>query len=88
MPKGQVYVDSFGPHSGTVSYHVGSQRQFLFCPSYQRFFRKLINVADITIWSSMRVATAKFVYDLLFKDLRKIWTFIVRVMVIKGILII
>ena len=86
--KGQVYVDSFGPHSYAISYHVGLQRQFLFCPPYQRFLRKLIKVADVTIWSSMRVATANFVYDLLFKDLCKIWTFIIRVMVFKGILII
>ena len=37
--------------------------------SCQRFLRELGNVANITIWSSMVVATAKFVCDLLFKNL-------------------
>jgi hypothetical protein len=37
--------------------------------SCKRFLRELGNVADITIWSSMRVATVKSVCDLLSKDL-------------------
>jgi hypothetical protein len=67
IPKGHAYVDGSRPHSGIVSYLVGSKAIFI-CPSYQRF-QELGNVTDTTIWSFVRVATAKFVSDLLFKDL-------------------
>jgi hypothetical protein len=55
-------------HSGNIWYLVG-QKTVYVRPSCQRFLRELGNVAGITIWSSMRVATVKFVCDLLFKDL-------------------
>jgi hypothetical protein len=38
-------------------------------PSCKRFLTELGNVADITIWSSMRVSTVKSICDLLFEDL-------------------
>jgi hypothetical protein len=55
-------------HSGTVSFLVGPKIVYV-CPSCKRFLIELGNVADITIWSSMRVSTIKSVYDLLFEDL-------------------
>ena len=47
---------------------VGSKGVFVH-PSYKRFLRELGNVANITIWSFIRVATVKSICDLLFKDL-------------------
>ena len=61
-------MDSSRLHFGTFPYFV-SPKVVLFYPFCQRFLRELGNVADITIWSSMRVAIAKFVCDLIFKDL-------------------
>jgi hypothetical protein len=52
---------------GNVSYLVRPKAIFVR-PYCQRFLRELGNVADITIWSSMRIATAKSTCDL-FKDL-------------------
>jgi hypothetical protein len=61
-------VDVCGIHSGTVPFLVGPKAVYIR-PSCKRFLTKLANVADITIWSSMRVSTVKFVCDLLFEDL-------------------
>jgi hypothetical protein len=56
-----------------LSHSLLAQRQFIFAPpvkgSCKRFLTELGNVADITIWSSMRVSTIKSVCDLLFEDL-------------------
>jgi hypothetical protein len=68
MPSGTTYVVSDLSHSNNVLYLVGKNAVF-FCTSCRRFLRELGNVADITIWSPMRVATVKSVCDLLFKDL-------------------
>jgi hypothetical protein len=48
MSKGQAYMDGSRPHSSTISYLIGTKAVFIHS-SYQRFFRKLGNVADITI---------------------------------------
>ena len=56
------------PHSGTVPFLAGPKAVYIR-PSCQRFLTELGNVADITIWSSMRVSTVKSVCDLLFKGL-------------------
>ena len=37
--------------------------------SYKRFLIEFGNVADITIWNSMRVSTIKSVCDLMFEGL-------------------
>jgi hypothetical protein len=68
MPRGQTYVVGKKPHSGTVPFLVGPKAVYIrpFC---KRFLTELGNVADITIWSSMRVSTVKSVCDLLFEDL-------------------
>jgi hypothetical protein len=65
MQKGQAYVDSLGIHSSIDPSPIVPKAIFVrpFC---QRFFKELGNVVDITIWSSMRVATAKFVCNLVF----------------------
>jgi hypothetical protein len=68
MPKDQVYMDGSRPHSSTISYLVGTKVVYVRS-FYERFFRELGNVADITIWSSMKVAIVKSVCDFLFKDL-------------------
>jgi hypothetical protein len=52
----QVYMDL-----------TGSKTVFI-CPSCQRFLRELSNVADITIWISMRVTTTKSICDLFLKN--------------------
>jgi hypothetical protein len=68
MPRAQAYVDGSRPHSNTVPYLVGPKTIFI-CMSWQRFFRELGNVANITKWSSMRVTTAKSLCDIFFKNL-------------------
>jgi hypothetical protein len=68
MPTGQAYVDGSRPHFDIVPYLVGPKAIFV-CLSCQRFLRELSNLADITIWNSMRVATAKAICDLFFMDL-------------------
>ena len=68
MLSGTAYVVSDLPHSNNVLHLVGKKIVFV-CLSCQRFLRELGNVASITIWSSMRVAIVKFVYNFLFKDL-------------------
>jgi hypothetical protein len=68
MPSGTSYVVGNLPHSTNVPYLVGKKAVYVG-PSYRRFLRELGNVADITIWNSMRVATVKSVCDFLFKDL-------------------
>jgi hypothetical protein len=67
IPRGQVYVDGSRPHSASVPYLIGSKAVYIRL-SCERFFRELGNVANITIWSSMRVTTAKSICDLLFKN--------------------
>jgi hypothetical protein len=67
MPRGQVYVDGSRPYSASVPYLVGSKVVYIR-PSCERFLRELGNVADITIWSSMRVTTTRSVCGLLFKN--------------------
>jgi hypothetical protein len=56
------------PHSGTIPYLVGPKAIYVHS-SCKRFLRKFGNVADITIWSSMRVSTIKSICGLLFEDL-------------------
>jgi hypothetical protein len=56
------------PHFGTIPFLVGPEVVYV-CPSCKRFLIEIGNVADITIWSSMRVSTIKSVCDLLFEDL-------------------
>jgi hypothetical protein len=68
MPRDQAYVVGNKPHSGTVPFLAGPKAVYIR-PSCQRFLTELGNVADITIWSSMRVATVKSVCDLLFQGL-------------------
>jgi hypothetical protein len=68
MPRGRTYVVGDLPHSSNVWHLVGKKVVFVQL-SCRRFFRELGNVADITIWSSMVVAIAKSVCDLLFKNL-------------------
>jgi hypothetical protein len=61
-------VVSKKPHSGTVPFLVGLKAVYIR-PSCKRFLTELGNVADITIWSSMRISTVKSFCDLLFEDL-------------------
>jgi hypothetical protein len=68
MPKEKAYVDGSRPHSNIIPCLAGPKAIFV-CPSYQRFLRKLDNVANITIKSSMRIATTKSKCNFLFKDL-------------------
>jgi hypothetical protein len=68
LPRGQTYIVGKKPHSDTVPFLVGPKAVYIR-PSCKRFFTELGNVADITIWSSMRVSTVKFVCDLQFEDL-------------------
>ena len=63
-----MYVVGKKPHSSTVPFLVGP-KAICIHPSCKRFLTELGNVADITIWSSMRVSTVKFVCDLLFENL-------------------
>jgi hypothetical protein len=56
------------PHSSTVPFLVGPKAVYI-CPSCKRFLTELGNVADITIWSSMRVSTVKSVCNLLLEGL-------------------
>ena len=58
LPRGQMYVVGKKPHFGTVPFLVGPKTVYV-CPSYKRFLTELGNVANITIWSSMRVSTVK-----------------------------
>ena len=67
MPQGQAYVVSKKPHSGIVPFLVGPKAVYIR-PSCNKFLIELGNVADITIWSSMRVSTVKSVC-VLFEDL-------------------
>jgi hypothetical protein len=62
MPKGQTSVNGLELHSSINPSIVGPKAIF-FCPSCVRFFRELGNVVDISIWSSMRFATTKFICD-------------------------
>jgi hypothetical protein len=68
LPRGQTYVVGKKPHSSTIPFLVGPKVVYV-CPSCKRFLIKLGNMVYITIWSSMRVSTVKFVCDLLFEDL-------------------
>jgi hypothetical protein len=68
MPRGQTYVVGKKPHSGTIPFLVGPKAVYIR-PSCKRFLTELGNVADITIWSSMRVSTVKSICDFLFEDL-------------------
>jgi hypothetical protein len=68
LSRRQTYVVGKNPHSGTVPFLVGPKTVYI-CLSCKRFFTELGNVADITIWSSMRVSIVKSVCDLLFEDL-------------------
>jgi hypothetical protein len=68
LPRGQMYVVDKKPHSSTVPFLVGPKAVYIR-PSCKRFLRELGNVADITIWSSMRVSTIKSVCNLLFEGL-------------------
>jgi hypothetical protein len=63
----QVYMDGSRPNFNIVPYLTGSKTVFI-CPSCQRFLRELSNVADITIWISMRVTTTKSICDLFLKN--------------------
>jgi hypothetical protein len=56
------------PHSSTIPFLVGPKAVYIR-PSCKRFLTELGNVADITIWSSMRVSTVKSVCNLLFEGL-------------------
>jgi hypothetical protein len=56
------------PHSSTVPFLVGPKAVYIR-PSCKRFLTELGNVANITIWSSMRVSTVKSVCNLLFEGL-------------------
>ena len=56
------------PHFDIVPYLVGPKAGYVRL-SCGRFLRKLGNVADITIWSSMRVSTVKSFCDILYEDL-------------------
>jgi hypothetical protein len=68
MPSGTRYVVGNMPHSSNVPHLVAKKAVFV-CPSCRRFLRELGNVANITIWSSMVLATAKSVCNLFFKGL-------------------
>ena len=68
MPKDQAYMDGSRPHSSTISYLVGTKVVYVRS-FYERLFRELGNVVDITIWNSMKVATIKSICEFLFKDL-------------------
>ena len=68
MPRKTTYVVNSMLHSSSILHLVG-QKAIYVCSSCGSFFREFGNVADISIWSSMRVATVKCVCDLLFKDL-------------------
>jgi hypothetical protein len=68
MPRRTVYVIGDLLHSSNVPRCVGKKIVFV-CPSCRRFLRELSNVADITIWSSMVIASIKSVSDFFFKDL-------------------
>ena len=68
MSRGQAYVVGKKPHSGTIPFLVGPKVVYIHL-SCQRFLIELGNMVDITIWSSMRVSTVKFVYDLFFEGL-------------------
>jgi hypothetical protein len=68
MLSGTRYVVGNMPHSSNVPPLVAKEVVFIR-PSCRRFLRELGNVADITIWSSMVLATAKSVCDLLFRGL-------------------
>ena len=56
------------PYSNSVPFFVGPNVVYI-CPSSKKVLTKLGNVANITLQSSMRVPTIKFVCDLLFEDL-------------------
>jgi hypothetical protein len=56
------------PHSSTVPFLVGPKAVYIR-PSCKKFLTEFGNVADITIWSSMRVSTVKSVCSLLFEGL-------------------
>jgi hypothetical protein len=68
LPRGQTYVVGKKPHSSTVPFLDGPKAIYIR-PSCKRFLTELDNVADITIWSSMRVSIVKSICDLLFEDL-------------------
>jgi hypothetical protein len=68
MPRRQTYVVGKKPHSSTVPFFVGPKAVYVRL-SCKRFLIELGNVANITIWSSMRISTIKSIYDLLFEDL-------------------
>ena len=68
MPRGQAYVVSKKTHFGIVPFLAGPKAVYIH-PSCQRFLTELGNVAHITIWSSMRVSSIKFVCDLFFEGL-------------------
>jgi hypothetical protein len=68
LPRGQTYVVGKKPHSSTVPFLVGRKAVYIR-PSCKRFLIELSNVANITIWSSMRVSTVKSVCNLLFEGL-------------------
>ena len=68
MPQGHAYMVGKKPHFGTIPFLVGPKAVYI-CPSCKRFLTELGNVVDITIWSSMRVSTIKFVCHLFFEDL-------------------
>ena len=68
MPQGQMYVVGKKPHFDIVPFLVGPKVVYI-CPSCKRFLIELGNVANITIWSSMRVSTVKSVCDLFFEGL-------------------
>ena len=56
------------PHSDSVPFRAGPKAVYIR-PSCRRFLTELGYVADITIWSSMRVSTVKSVCDLFFEGL-------------------
>ena len=68
MSQRQAYVVGKKPHSGTVPFLVGPKALYI-CLSCKMFLTIFSNVADITIWSSMRVTTVKSICDLLIEDL-------------------
>jgi hypothetical protein len=68
LPRGQTYVVNKKPHFCIVPFLVGPKVVYIYL-SYKRFLIELGNVANITIWSSMRVSTVKSICDLLFEDL-------------------
>ena len=68
MPWRQTYVVGKKPHSNTIPFFVGPKAIYV-SPSCKKFLIELSNVANITIWSALKISTIKSICDLLFEDL-------------------